>query len=148
MFLAYGVFVKDAALVHADLYVLGQRCVCVKDAALVHTAFLFVHTPLSNTSFLAGLAITLARHFIWYKNIMWADDLPKEGRAVAFLSSNDVIVPSASVRNYLKDHGVESRWLENCGHAGFLKKTQWIEDIAKEVGRRGATSVGGTKKSN
>ena len=86
-----------------------------------------------------SIAATLARHFVWHRNVIWANDLPKNGRAVAVLSENDVIVPSAAVKEYLKDHDVDCVWLEKCGHAGFIVREDALNLIVDEVVKRANT---------
>jgi predicted alpha/beta hydrolase family esterase len=92
-----------------------------------------------------SLAATLARNFIWHRNILWAEDLPDKKRSVGILSSNDVIVPSASVQNYLVDKGVDHVWLEGLGHAGFLKRQDVLTQIVEEIRKRGQERDGGKK---
>lgn len=92
-----------------------------------------------------SLAATLARNFYWFRNILWAEDLPGGGRSVGILSSNDAIVPSASVRDYLIDKGVDHVWLEGLGHAGFLKRPAVVDGIVEQIRMRGQMRSGGKK---
>ena len=95
-----------------------------------------------------SLAATLARNFFWFRNILWAEDLPGNKRSVGILSSNDAIVPSASVRNYLVDKGVDHVWLEGLGHAGFLKRPAILDGIVEQIRMRGQMRSGEGKKAD
>jgi pimeloyl-ACP methyl ester carboxylesterase len=88
------------------------------------------------TSLLIAVA-TLARNFYWFRNILWAEDSPDKKCSVEILSSNDSIVPSASVRNYLVDKGIDHVWLDRLGHAGFLKRPTVVEGIVEQIKMRG-----------
>jgi pimeloyl-ACP methyl ester carboxylesterase len=76
-----------------------------------------------------SVAATLARYFIWYRNIIWAEQLPAGGRTAVVLSGEDVIVPSRAVLKYLTEHEITTVWLEEVGHAGFLLRESAVHRI-------------------
>ena len=88
-----------------------------------------------------SVAGTLARYFIWHRNVMWAEQLPTGGRSVAVLCSNDVIVPADAVRRYLEDHAVETVWLQGVGHAGFLLRDACVERVVNAIQRVSSTKA-------
>eukprot|EP00930_Biecheleria_cincta_P096243 TRINITY_DN88114_c0_g1_i1.p1 TRINITY_DN88114_c0_g1~~TRINITY_DN88114_c0_g1_i1.p1 ORF type:complete len:526 (+),score=61.93 TRINITY_DN88114_c0_g1_i1:82-1659(+) len=72
-------------------------------------------------------ANTLKRHFMWYNNVCWLDELPEQ--VVVALSSHDDICDSHMVRDYLKEHqrnGKRSQdeldllWFDGFLHGEFL----------------------------
>lgn len=70
-------------------------------------------------------ANVLMRHFYWYHNVLWLEDLPDDAAIV--LSANDDIVSSNCVRHYVegtrpgKDRPpVKLLWLDGFFHGGIL----------------------------
>ena len=49
-----------------------------------------------------GTAHTLSRTFFWSENILWKQDLACH-RAIVFLGSNDSVINTAQVREYLQE---------------------------------------------
>ena len=64
--------------------------------------------------------------------------LPKNGRSCAVLSSNDVLVPAHAVRHYLNENNIDSVWLEGYAHAGFLVKETAVRQVIEEIKKRSA----------
>eukprot|EP00808_Paulinella_micropora_P019799 g14036.t1 len=87
------------------------------------------------------LSATLARNFVWHKNIVWADQLPEQSCVVLSsedkivpskaLSSEDKIVPSKAVHSYLQRHGISTVWLKNLEHAGFLMHRASMQQVVQ-----------------
>lgn len=67
-------------------------------------------------------ANVLMRHFYWYHNVMWRDEIP-EGSAVVIGSNDDIIDPHV-VRRYVEEPregtAVKLLWLEGFFHGGIL----------------------------
>mmetsp|Transcript_19379 Transcript_19379/g.44843 ORF Transcript_19379/g.44843 Transcript_19379/m.44843 type:complete len:487 (+) Transcript_19379:164-1624(+) len=49
-----------------------------------------------------GIANTLRRHFWWFNNCLWLEDIAKEVPVVVHLAENDEVVPVDLVRKYLE----------------------------------------------
>ena len=64
----------------------------------------------------------MRRHFWWYRNILWAEDLPKEMRCSVLCSEHDDISPSDSVLCYVKQGAsmVDIDVIDNAHHAQML----------------------------
>jgi len=81
------------------------------------------------------VASTLTRHFWWWENILWTDDIPprlKKSMAI-FLSGHDFIVPSLKVKNHLMQSGIECAWWDELDHAGFLVDNKAVNDVLQCV---------------
>eukprot|EP01102_Stenamoeba_stenopodia_P004439 TRINITY_DN14748_c0_g1_i1.p1 TRINITY_DN14748_c0_g1~~TRINITY_DN14748_c0_g1_i1.p1 ORF type:complete len:576 (+),score=138.02 TRINITY_DN14748_c0_g1_i1:274-2001(+) len=71
------------------------------------------------------IANSLSKRFVWFHNVLWADQLTR-GRTTVILSSNDDIVPSSKVQQYLISSAVQNQkkvdviWLPETTHAGCL----------------------------
>jgi len=72
-----------------------------------------------------GIALTIHRHFWWFENTLWLEQLPQrllENKAVVvMLGSLDFLVPSAAVRRYLEPSDVQLLYVEGGDHV------QWIQ---------------------
>jgi len=70
--------------------------------------FLYRHSTNGKISDLVGSELflnhALRRHFWWYRNIIWAQDMHDEGiPSMVIVSENDEIVPSAEVAQHIQD---------------------------------------------
>merc|ERR1712048_156486 len=90
-------------------------------------------------------AHVLFRHFYWYHNNMWADELPDNCTVV--LSGNDNIIDPQLVRRYLQDSKekrdlieLEIAWYPHLGHGAFLVDKQANVDILEMCGIHDAES--------
>lgn len=71
-------------------------------------------------------ANVLTRHFYWYHNVMWKEELPKD--CVVVLSGNDDIINARMVQSYLEGHGrdtsdtslIKVLWFESFFHGELL----------------------------
>jgi len=75
-----------------------------------------------------GIAYFIGRHFWWFENILFAEQLPE--RSCVFISGSDHVVNSNSVREYLKEHNIKHHFEPNHGHGGFLLDRKAWEEIA------------------
>jgi hypothetical protein len=57
--------------------------------------------------------------------------LPKN--ASVFLAEDDVVVPSAQVEHYLKQHGVDCHLMKELGHSRFLATPEWENKVVESV---------------
>merc|ERR1712151_354011 len=68
-------------------------------------------------------ANVIMRHFYWYHNCLWKDELPQQCAVV--LSSRDDLLNAHEIRCYLEEHqrsggtDVSLLWLEGYFHGGF-----------------------------
>lgn len=83
-------------------------------------------------------AITLSRHFYWYQNDLWIEDLDDSMKVMVCLAGQDMIVPSGAVKQYLSQHAcssTESRlqllYMEDFHHAGFIFNLSAIKTIVR-----------------
>lgn len=71
-------------------------------------------------------ANVLMRHFYWYHNVLWREELPEE--CVVVLAAQDDITDPQAVRSYLEEHQrqqgpscqLKVLWLEGFFHGGIL----------------------------
>jgi pimeloyl-ACP methyl ester carboxylesterase len=73
----------------------------------------------------------ISRQLHWYHAIGWASMLPKN--ASVFLAEDDVVVPSAQVEHYLKQHGVDCHLMKELGHSRFLATPEWENKVVESV---------------
>lgn len=84
------------------------------------------------------MARTMHRHFWWYLNSLWAEELPANTTIV--LSAEDSLVPSCRVRRHLELHAPNAQvhWLSGLNHAHFLMHPNVTARIAELIARRTA----------
>jgi len=84
-----------------------------------------------------NIAETLGRNFWWYRNTLWADDLPEN--SAVLLGGDDEIAPAAEVYRYLQQHNHERSkqgakplqllWYPKMRHAEYLFRPSIHEAI-------------------
>jgi len=79
-------------------------------------------------------ANALHRHFWWYCNVLWADDVPSDCPALVVLSSADCIVPAAKVRSYLDESpNISTMWLPGMNHGQVLVRPDLQNKVAAQM---------------
>jgi len=86
-------------------------------------------------------ANVLRRHFYWYHNNCWLDELPDD--CVVLLSGKDHIIDPPLIRRYLETHKArtssefELLWVEEFTHGGFLNDKPFQMQLLEILGCAG-----------
>jgi len=89
------------------------------------------------------IAHVLSRHFWWWENNLWVEDI--HCPITVFLSGRDSIVPSSPIQRYLTKHRIDSYYYPDFYHASFLLNKQATSDIVLTF-TNGCNKVGGFNK--
>eukprot|EP00656_Telonema_subtile_P039196 TRINITY_DN4432_c0_g1_i3.p1 TRINITY_DN4432_c0_g1~~TRINITY_DN4432_c0_g1_i3.p1 ORF type:complete len:302 (-),score=61.10 TRINITY_DN4432_c0_g1_i3:45-950(-) len=84
-----------------------------------------------------GIASTIHRHFWWFENVLWIEDIPEQlhGSVVVALGSNDFLVPAAAIQRYLsrRPDVVRLLYVEGGEHVQWLGMFDWARDQALDM---------------
>ena len=80
-----------------------------------------------------GMARVFYRHFWWYLNTLWVDELPPHCTVV--LSAEDALVPSGRIKRHLEMYSPHTRvmWMPGFNHAQFLLYPNVIRRICDVI---------------
>jgi len=78
------------------------------------------------------VAHTLTRHFWWWENCLWAEEV-RDIPVVAYLSGQDMIVSSTAVRRYLLKHNIQAVCFPELHHAQFILDPKAMKEIVSCV---------------
>lgn len=80
-----------------------------------------------------SMSRTMYRHFWWYLNTLWSEELPS--KCAVFLSAQDTLVPSFRVKRHLEMYSPTTRvfWMPDVNHAEFLLYPKAVQKVCDVI---------------
>ncbi|CAF1156128.1 unnamed protein product [Didymodactylos carnosus] len=80
-----------------------------------------------------GISHVISRHFWWFQNILFAEQLPTNIQTKVFLSGRDCIVNVHLVKDYLNENRIDFHWAPKLSHGGYMQDKHSWDKIAEWI---------------